>query len=166
MKRMLLSLWPSPELRAENAKVEDFNDQLKEEVKTLTVLMKAAQGIGIAAPQAGLNKQIFIASLSGGDKVFINPMVEFIEHPIKSKEGCLSVPGFYDVVDRYRNIGIKFQNEDGESQYQEFEGADAVIVQHELDHLEGIVFVDKMSSFKKGMAMSKVKKLKRRLGWK
>lgn len=165
MRQALLLLWPHKVLKQENAEVTEFGEELDKKLVVMASVMRAANGVGIAAPQAGLNEQICIAMIDGKMQELINPKLDFAEDPITSKEGCLSVPGYNDFVKRFNKIGVTFKDKEGTSKYMELEGANAVVVQHELDHLNGVVFVDKLSNMKKDFALARVNKLRRKYGW-
>lgn len=137
--------------------------KVDKKIKTLIADMKDTldaqrdpEGVGLAAPQVGKSLQLFIAKYKGFDRVIMNP--EILEHSkIKAKikhgkknilEGCLSLPHYYGPIERDQKVKIKYLNEDGKDVTEEFEGFHAQIVQHEIDHLNGILFVDHILSQK------------------
>ncbi len=130
----------------------------KELIKDLKRICKAKDGVGIASPQVGVNKRIFImwskpnkrypkAPDMGKPLVVINPkIVSTPKKILKDWEGCLSIPGLRAMVPRHKNIEVEFQNEKGEKLEQTFSDFVARIFQHEFDHLEGILFIDRVRS--------------------
>lgn len=140
----------NPILRAMSVEVAEFDKGLKKFAKDMVETMKAAKGLGIAAPQVGKNIRIFIATL--GHKTpsqKIVPMVNLsiLAHSADMKideEGCLSLPGIYGKVERFRKVKVEFFDLEGGKQTLELEGLDARVVQHELDHINGVLFIDRM----------------------
>ena len=147
---------PNPLLRQKSAPVKWFDKQLKNLIKNLKETMIAQdspKGVGLSAPQIEKSSRVFIARI--GEKIipFINPQIAFrSKETIKEKmspdqrllEGCLSVPGYWGFVNRPYRIKIEYQDEKGKKQSLQLEGKEAVYVQHEFDHLEGILFVDRI----------------------
>ena len=140
----------NPILRAVSTEVKTFNSELKSFAKQMKESMIKAKGLGIAAPQVGKNIRIFIVTLNYGSE---NEMMIYMVNPkILSKstetevaeEGCLSLPGVYGNVERSRIVSVEFYNLDGARQEMELEGLNARVVQHENDHIDGILFIDKL----------------------
>ncbi len=140
----------NPILRAVSTEVKTFNSELKSFAKQMKEAMIKAKGLGIAAPQVGKNIRIFIVTLNYGSE---NEMMIYMVNPkILSKstetevaeEGCLSLPGVYGNVERSRIVSVEFYNLDGARQEMELEGLNARVVQHENDHIDGILFIDKL----------------------
>ena len=167
-KELEIVTYPDPVLTtvAEEVKPEEFNDELKELCKNMLYTMYNAPGIGLAAPQIGLSKRIFVVDVdydreetsegSGeytlsnfNPKVFINPKFKLKEGDITYQEGCLSLPGVYEDVKRYEHIVVEYQNTNGEVQEIEANELLSICIQHENDHLDGIVFIDRLSNLKK-----------------
>ena len=137
---------------------------LKELAEDMVETMYDAPGVGLAAPQVGVLKRLVVLDCSGREEesdliVAVNP--EIIEHEGASceEEGCLSVPGYYATVNRYSRVTLKYQDIEGNVQQREAEDLLAVAMQHELDHLQGILFVDHLSPLKKSIFRKKYKKL-------
>lgn len=172
--------YPDPVLVAIASSVaqEEFNQELKDLCLNMLYTMYHAPGIGLAAPQIGLSKRIFVidtdfdreededdedsVNLSNfNPRIFINP--EFIskEGETTYQEGCLSLPGIYEDVKRFETIVLKYQDTDGNSHELEATGLLAICIQHEYDHLEGIVFIDRLSNLKKTFFKKKLAKAKR-----
>jgi peptide deformylase len=133
--------------------------QLVKDLKDTLGVQKDPEGVGLAAPQLGKNLRIFVANYKGFERVVINPKVLSIkkgkrqETKGKSKreilEGCLSLPYYYGPLKRAPKITVKYLNEKGEEVTETFEGFNAQIIMHEIDHLEGILFVDHLLKEKK-----------------
>ncbi len=144
---------PSPILRKKSTKINykelksgNFNDFCKDLIKT----MKEKDGIGLAAPQVGKNIRIIVVDTKNGSLCMINP--EIIKKSFKKEwgeEGCLSVPGVYGKVKRHQKITCKFINKKGDSEKIDANGLFARVIQHEVDHLDGILFTDKAKKIQK-----------------
>tara|TARA_B100001971_G_scaffold213155_1_gene245660 strand:- start:261683 stop:262273 length:591 start_codon:yes stop_codon:yes gene_type:complete len=179
-KELEIVTYPDPVLTtvAEEVKPEEFNDELKELCKNMLYTMYNAPGIGLAAPQIGLSKRIFVVDVdydreetsegSGeytlsnfNPKVFINPKFKLKEGDITYQEGCLSLPGVYEDVKRYEHIVVEYQNTNGEVQEIEANELLSICIQHENDHLDGIVFIDRLSNLKKNFFKKKLIKQKK-----
>ena len=117
----------------------------------MLVLMKETDGIGLAGPQVGLNRRIFVVCADDGvDRVFINPqIIGTSTETVGYEEGCLSIPGFYEDVIRPERITVQAKNEKGRRFTLEAEGLLARVIQHEYDHLDGVMFIDRISPAKK-----------------
>lgn len=112
-------------------------------VKDLKETLLVENGIGIASPQVGVNLRIIIVDLDENPKVFINPKItKKSRRKLSIEEGCLSIPGIYGVVRRYRSINVEAFDEDGKQLIFKAEGLFAVVLQHEIDHLNGVLFID------------------------
>lgn len=140
----------NPILRAVSEPVKKFDDELKKLVKDMKETLIKAQGLGLAAPQVGMNLRIFVMILDykkQDEKVIamINP--EILEHSFDTEiaeEGCLSVPKLFADVERFRSLKVMFFDVEGIRQVVELSGLDAREVQHEYDHLDGVLFVDRV----------------------
>ena len=145
-----LTLYPSPVLRRPAAPVEAFDEELASIVEAMYVRMRESQGVGLAAPQVGLKKRILVISHSGEEadqRVFINPEILERSGPsVVFEEGCLSFPGIFAEVERPDVCRIKAYDLEGNAFEETFEGFPSRILQHEHDHLEGILLVDRMSA--------------------
>lgn len=140
----------NPILRAMSEPVKKFDSGLKKFVRDLKDTMVAANGLGIAAPQVGKNVRVFIVTLAFDKKertslVMINPVILWKSDEMElGEEGCLSLPGVYGKVLRHAQIKVEFFNIDGSRQELDLTGLDARVVQHENDHIDGTLFVDRM----------------------
>ncbi|EFS21679.1 peptide deformylase [Fusobacterium gonidiaformans 3-1-5R] len=155
-----------PVLRKVAEKVEDINDEIREILSNMLETMYATDGVGLAAPQVGISLRMFVCDVGTPEesqvKKIINPIITpLTEENISVEEGCLSVPGIYRKVDRIAKIKISYQNEMGEKIEEILEGFPAIVVQHEYDHLEATLFVDRVSPMAKRMIAKKLQALKK-----
>lgn len=132
-------------LRKKAEPVADFDKKLQKLAKDMEMAVNKANGVGLAAPQVGISKRIFLAKINNRFIVMVNPEItSFSFDTIVMEEGCLSLPDRWGMVRRPREVIIKFQDLSGKEMKLELEGLEARIVQHELDHLDGILFIDKL----------------------
>ena len=154
--------FPDPRLRTRAEPVAVFDDSLSRLVDDMFETMYDAPGIGLAATQVDVHKRIIVIDVSEGRDqplVFINPQVEVLDEELgEYDEGCLSVPGFYETVERPRRVRVTAQDRDGETFTMDLDGLLAVCIQHEIDHLEGRLFVDYLSSLKRTRIRKKLEK--------
>lgn len=163
-------LYPDPLLAKPCEPVEDITDEIRELASDMLETMYDAPGVGLAAPQVGILKQIVVYDPSDKEEekhpvVLINPEVTLTGETIVSeREGCLSVPlGYRADVKRSSSIHLKYIDLDGVVHERDIEGFEAVIVQHETDHLKGVLFIDKIGHLRRSLYDTKVKKwLKRK----
>jgi len=160
----------SPELKTASSPVDCFDAELEKIAKNMIETLYSAPGIGLAAPQIGLNIQLATIDLSSGEDtsqliVICNPQIVSLEGEQKSDEGCLSVPDFSDIVTRPRKIEVKGLNLQGEEVHYQGEGLLARCFSHEIDHLNGILFIDRLSPLKRKLIRSKIKKLVKTGEW-
>ncbi len=155
--------YPDPRLRTIAKPVEQVDDEIKTLIKDMFETMYAAKGIGLAATQVDRHIQLIVMDLSDDGsqpRVFINPKVTpLVADKNTYEEGCLSVPEFYESVERPTKVTIEAMDEDGNTFNEEAEGMLAVCIQHEMDHLNGVIFVDYLSRLKQTRARDKVKKV-------
>ena len=155
--------YPDPRLRTIATPVKEVTAEIKTLIADMIETMYDAEGIGLAASQVDQHIQLIVMDLSENkDKpvVFINPKVTpLVEEKQPYEEGCLSVPDVYDKVERPNKIRIEALDADGNAVDQEAEGLLAVCIQHEMDHLNGVIFVDYLSRLKQTRARDKVKKV-------
>lgn len=162
----ILPILQYPDERLHNIakKVSNVTDTTRKSVSDLAETMYAAPGIGLAATQVDVHQCIIVVDISEArDKlmVFINPELIASNGESECEEGCLSVPGIYENVRRARNITVRAQNSEGVEFTLDAEGLLAVCIQHEMDHLQGKVFVDYLSHLKQVRIRSKLKKRRR-----
>ena len=159
---------PNPVLKQVSTPVEGgVTDELRALMDDMLETMYDAPGIGLAAIQIGVPKRIIVMDLAGPDqepqpKYFVNPeILETVEETKPYEEGCLSIPEYYDEVNRPARCRIRYLDYDGNPVDEWAEGLYAVCIQHEMDHLEGTLFIDHLSRLKRQRAVEKVKKAKR-----
>jgi len=160
----------SPELKTMSSPVERFDAELEKIAKNMLETLYGAPGIGLAAPQIGINIQLATIDLSVGEVpsqliILCNPQIISTEGEQKSDEGCLSIPDFSDVVTRPRKMEIKALNLHGEEVRYEADGLLARCFSHEIDHLNGILFIDRLSPLKRNLIRGKIKKLAKAGEW-
>lgn len=156
--------YPNVALSSRAEPVTEFNEELKQLSADMTETMYAAPGVGLAANQVGVLKRIVVIDVSedkSGLKVLVNPsVVEHSDTLQDYEEGCLSLKGLYEHVKRPDHVRVRAQDLDGNPVEFEAEGILAVCVQHEIDHLDGVVFIDHLSRLKKDRACQKLRKLR------
>lgn len=154
--------FPDPRLRTVAKPVKQVDDAKRQLIDDMFETMYEAPGIGLAATQVNVHEQIIVIDVSEDRSqplVFINPEVEVLEgEPQEMQEGCLSVPGFYETVTRIEHVVIRALDRDGEPFEMEATGLLAVCIQHELDHLNGKLFVDYLSPLKRTRIRKKLEK--------
>jgi peptide deformylase len=152
---------PDTRLRTIAKPVETFDDELERLISDMTETMYSAQGIGLAATQVNIHQRLLVLDVSEGQTqpcVYINPEILESEGSETCEEGCLSVPGIYAEVTRAEKVRISAQNVDGSFFEEELEGMHAICLQHEIDHLNGKLFVDYLSPLKRSMVTKKLEK--------
>ena len=133
-----------PVLRMRGAEVETFDDELARVSERMKLLMHDADGVGLAATQVGILRRFFVATLDGEDRVLVNPVVTPVGSDVEvEQEGCLSLGPLRLPVERAARVKVEAKDETGEPVSLELEGADARVVQHELDHLDGTLIIDR-----------------------
>ncbi|MEZ5489933.1 MAG: peptide deformylase [Gammaproteobacteria bacterium] len=154
--------FPDPRLRIVAKPVTVFDADLRQLIEDMLETMYKAEGIGLAATQVNVHKRLLVIDLSenkDSPQVFINPDFKVIDDQVSEyDEGCLSVPGFYETVCRPREIIITAQNADGEQFELPANGLLATCIQHEIDHLNGKLFVDYLSTLKRNRIRQKLEK--------
>ena len=162
MARLNILEYPHPRLRLKAAPVTQVDERIVQLVDDMFDTMAEAQGIGLAASQVDVQERVIVMDISeqrNEPRVYINPEIEVIEPgTIPYEEGCLSVPGFYEAVDRPAHVMIRALDRYGNAFEEEATGLLAVCIQHEIDHLEGRLFVDYLSPLKRDRIRKKLKK--------
>lgn len=157
--------YPDPKLRTIAKPVAEVNDDIRNIVDDMLETMYKAEGVGLAATQVDIHQRIVVMDMSedGNDPlVLINPSYEAITEKLSElSEGCLSVPGFHELLERFDAVRLTALNRDGKEYTVELDGLPAVCVQHELDHLEGKLFIDALSRLKQDRIRKKLEKSKR-----
>jgi peptide deformylase len=159
--------YPDPRLRTRAQPVAVFDAALKKRIADMLATMYAAPGIGLAATQVDWHYRLIVIDVSDTKdqpEVFINPQILVREGEATGEEGCLSVPGIYDDVARAARVKVRAQAADGKPFERELDGMLAVCLQHEMDHLEGRLFVDYLSELKRQRIRKKLDKERRERG--
>jgi peptide deformylase len=156
--------FPDPRLRKKAEPVDAVDGELRALIDNMFETMYAAPGIGLAATQVDVHRRLLVADVSAEKNdphVFINPEILEKDGVAVTEEGCLSVPGYYEEVERAEHIRVRYLDRDGCEREGEFEGLLAICVQHEIDHLDGKLFVDYLSEAKRTRIRKKLEKERR-----
>jgi len=165
-KRTIITA-PDPRLKVVSEPIGHVDDALRALMDDMLETMYAAPGIGLAAVQIGVSKRVIVMDLAGegearAPRYFVNPKIVSVSEELKEyEEGCLSVPEMYELVERPAQARIKYLDYDGNEQVIDADGMLAVCLQHEMDHLEGILFIDHLSKLKRDMILRKLVKARR-----
>lgn len=157
---------PDSRLRKKSAKIEEFDKNLEKLIDDLFETMYEAKGVGLAAPQVGINIQLAVIDVTGEKKnqlVLINPEIINTSGETQYDEGCLSIPGSFDKVVRATSVTVRAQDKTGEFFEIEASGLLGECLQHEIDHLHGKLFIDLLSPLKRAIVRKKLEKYKRQL---
>jgi peptide deformylase len=152
MAKLRILEFPDPRLRTRAAQVKVVDDRLRQLVDDMFETMYAAPGIGLAATQVDVHQRVLVADVSVDRTeplVLVNPEILQKDGVAVTEEGCLSVPGYFEEVERYGHIRVRYLDRDGKTVERDMEGLLAVCVQHEMDHLNGRLFVDYLSEAKR-----------------
>lgn len=169
MARLDILTYPNPKLAEKSTPVEQVDDALRTLIDDMIETMYTADGVGLAAPQVGVNKRVIVLDcdprqdeegkpLPHQPIAIVNPVITAKEGKIIWEEGCLSVPDYTDEVERAAQVTVEGLDRDGKPLKIEADGLLAVCLQHEIDHLEGVLFVDRLSRLKQTMVKKKLKK--------
>jgi len=164
MAKLEILEFPDPRLRTKAAPVTVVDDALRALIADMFETMYAAPGIGLAATQVDVHRRLLVADVTGDKSephVLINPEILEKDGVTVSDEGCLSVPGYYEEVERAQHIRVRYLDRQGDPQEMEAEDLLAVCIQHEMDHLEGKLFVDYLSEAKRQRIRKKLLKERR-----
>jgi peptide deformylase len=165
-----MAVWPirkygDPILRQQAKPQMVFDDKLREAAANMIETMQAAGGIGLAANQVGLSQALCVVEVSliqegAAPRAFVNPEIVQTLGPLATmEEGCLSIPDINEDVERHERIQLRFQDLEGNRHEEEFEGVFARVLQHEIDHLNGVFFVDRISPVKRKLLNKKLQAL-------
>lgn len=157
---------PDPRLKVKSTPVDKVDDELRALMDDMLETMYAAPGIGLAAIQVGVPKRILVIDLQEDEenvpRYFVNPVIEHTSDDLNIyNEGCLSVPEQYAEIERPKKCRVRYLDYDGSEQVEDMDGLLATCFQHEMDHLEGILFIDHLSSLKRQMILRKLAKAKK-----
>lgn len=154
----------APALRQKAAPVREIDGAVRRLVEDMFETMHAADGVGLAAPQVGVSRRVLVADVSGQELggqrcALVNPEVKRASRKTgKEVEGCLSIPGIEESVERPLSVEVSALSPDGQEVRIEADGLLARVLQHEIDHLDGVLFIDRVSAFKRSMALKKWRK--------
>ena len=162
---------PDPRLRKVCTPITEFSDDLRALAENMLETMYDAPGIGLAAPQVGVTRRLLVMDCANKDDgegpqpmCVINPeIIDTSEETNTHEEGCLSIPQIFHDVTRPKEVRVRFQDQHGTEHERDFDGLWATCLQHEIDHLNGKLFIDYVSPMRRQMITSKMKKLKREL---
>ena len=169
MTKKKIIIEPDPILRKKSEGVEQVDNNLKKLMDEMLETMYAAPGIGLAAVQIGVLKRLIVIDLSKEDQkknplFLVNPEITFQSKNLSTyEEGCLSLPGYFAEIERPAECHLKYSDYDGNQKNLKAEGLLATCIQHEIDHLNGILFIDYLSKLKKDMIIKKLVKHKKEL---
>lgn len=164
MSILVIREYPDPVLKEVAEPILDIDEEIKTLAKDMAETMYAAPGVGLAAPQVGISKRLIVVDCASHDGqreliTAINPEIVSQEGECYEEEGCLSVPGFYTRIHRAEKVRVRYKDLTGQTVEREADELLAIAFQHEIDHLNGILFVDYLSPLKKGMFRKKYQKL-------
>ncbi|MEK7584207.1 MAG: peptide deformylase [Patescibacteria group bacterium] len=158
--------YPTPALNEPSKKVSVFDDALKELAREMYVAMVAADGIGLAAPQIGKNIRLVIVRTpedKGSYKAYVNPTITYASVKTTGiEEGCLSLPGLFGYVQRAAKIRVQYSDLDGLKRTEKAKGMEAIVLQHEIDHIEGNLIIHRTIELTKGQELLEQWKRKKR----
>lgn len=164
MAKLKILEFPDPRLRKKAVPVTAVDDALRQLIDDMFETMYDAPGIGLAATQVDVHRRLLVADVSAEKNdphVLINPEIVARDGVEVSEEGCLSVPGYYEEVERAEHVRVKYLDRHGETKEADFAGLLAVCVQHEIDHLDGRLFVDYLSEAKRQRIRKRLEKDRR-----
>lgn len=159
---MKIYVYENSILRTKSTEVDKVDDDLRLILDRMMKVMEKANGIGLAANQIGIDKRFFVLDVEGRKLKIINPeILEFGDELIEFEEGCLSIPGVYRNVTRPEKIRVKYMDENNEVHEELLEGLISRAFQHELDHLDGVLFIDKISPLSRNLIRKKLELMKK-----
>lgn len=164
MAKLRILEFPDPRLRTRASPVAEVTDEIRTLVDNLFETMYDAPGIGLAATQVDVHQRLLVADVSSDKSdphALINPVILEKDGVTATEEGCLSVPGYYEEVERAEHIRVRYLDRDGNEVEKEMTGLLAVCVQHEIDHLDGKLFVDYLSETKRSRIRKRLLRDKR-----
>lgn len=167
MAKLPIVIAPDPVLKQACAPVSDITDDIRARLDDMLETMYAAPGIGLSAPQVADGRRLIVCDVAReGEPAqpfkMVNPEIVWrSDEKVVAEEGCLSIPDQYGEVPRFREIKVSYLDPDGEVQEVEADGLFSACIQHEIDHLDGVLFIDYLTPLKRNMILRKMKKLKR-----
>jgi len=160
--KLRIHTWPEKILKKKCKKVEKVNNRIKELLDEMLALMRVNSGVGLAGNQAGLDLNLIVIEFDGKVYKLVNPRVVKAQGQICFREGCLSFPGLEIDVKRHKKVTVKALDEQGKPLDINAEGILAVILQHEIDHIRGVVFIDRISLWQRIKALPKLRAIKKK----
>jgi len=157
--KLQIYTWPEKILRKKTRKISIVDEHIRILLSDMVSLMRISKGVGLAANQVGLDLSLVVAEIDGEVLKLVNPRIEKCEGSISFLEGCLSFPGIELEIKRKNKILVSGLDQDGQIVNREFQGFGAVVLQHEIDHIQGIVFIDRASFWQKLKTRPKLKKI-------
>ena len=170
MARLPILTAPDPRLKMKARRVEKVDDEIKRLMEDMLETMYAAPGIGLAAPQVGVLKSVITLDISREGEprqplMMANPEILWVsDEDATFEEGCLSVPEHYAEVVRPKAVRVRYLDHENEIREMEADGMLATVIQHEMDHLDGVLFIDRLSSLRRNMILRKLVKAKKVVG--
>ena len=164
MSRLEILHYPDPRLRRRAESVSVVDDDMRRLIDDMLETMYDAPGIGLSAPQVNVAKRVITVDVSkdrSAPLALVNPEIRWVDGEMETEEGCLSVPGVYELVNRPERVRVSALDRDGHSREIDAEGLLAVCIQHEIDHLDGRLFVDYLSRLKRQRIRRKAEKTRR-----
>ena len=164
MAKLTILEFPDPRLRTRAIAVDSVDNELRSLIDDMFETMYDAPGIGLAATQVDVHRRLLVADVStekDDPRVLINPEIVEKDGVEVTEEGCLSVPGYFEEVTRAEHVKVRYLDRDGNQQEEDFDGLLAVCVQHEIDHLDGRLFVDYLSEAKRQRIRKRLEKDRR-----
>lgn len=163
MSLLRIRHYPDPVLKEISLPVTRFDEDLKKLASDMAETMYAAPGVGLAAPQVGVGKRLVVIDCAPKDAprllVVVNPEIIEREGEVNEEEGCLSIPGYYAKVQRSERLRVRYFDLEGQPVEEQAEGLLAIAFQHEIEHLDGILFVDHLSPLKKNFFRKRYQKM-------
>ncbi len=168
MVKLKIFEYPDPVLKQKSEPVEKVDDNIRHLLDDMLETMYAAAGVGLAAPQVGVLKRIIVIDTHDGEEgekpcplFLVNPeIVAQSEEQVSHEEGCLSVPEQHAEVMRYTDVKVRYLDYQGQEREIEADGLKAIALQHEIDHLDGILYIDRISRLKRQMLLKKLQKMR------
>lgn len=157
---MKILLWPHPTLKKISEPVAEVTDDIKQLVSDMHESMKIAGGVGLSAVQIGVLKQVIVADVGKGLQVYLNLKVKSTQPKVPMLEGCLSLPGFFDTVRRYESIDIEYDDLQMQHTTETVDGLLGHVLQHEHDHMKGVLFVDFLTPARRQLIRGNMRKYK------
>lgn len=157
--------YPDERLHKVAKPIESVDDEVRQLIDDMVETMYASKGVGLAATQVNVHRRLVVIDVSEektGATAYINPQIIKKSGQVEYEEGCLSVPGIYDTVSRAESVKVRALDRNGKPFEVETDGLLAICLQHEIDHLDGKVFVEYLSTLKQGRIRTKMKKLEKR----